>query len=183
MQQTVLVLPPGCLIAGPAGAAGAAGPAGAAGAPGVAEGIGYITAASVMGVFAGPGQVLFFGVDLVSSVYGWTSDPNSLTARSMMGLVLEAVDPAAEVVLYPLKVLAIASVSLRPVTVPLRFIAGADLGIGVWTWIDAALYTPEVGDPFYRMTNNVYGGFCGGVSLHAVTLVGTDILCLSEISA
>lgn len=183
MKQAILVLPSGCMIAGPAGAAGAAGAPGAAGARGAAEGIGFITGAQVAGTFVGSGQVLFFGPDTTDGTYRWIHDPALLATRVMMGLILDAVDPTATEVVYGLKVLTITGVSGRTVSIPVQFIANAESGITLFHWVDAVLYTPEVGSAYYRMNCEMYSGHCGGVALRMLSSVGDDLVCVSEISA
>jgi len=159
--------------AGAAGAAGATGPAGADGDEG------YIGAWQVLGSLWGSGQVLFFGTD-GENVERWASAPVSLGVVRLMALVTEVVDPSAADVLYRLKLLAIAGVSNRSVTVPLLYVGNTGGGISLWSWIDAV---PDGGhEGTYALQYNAFTGLCGGVGLRVATSAGTEVVCVSEVS-
>ena len=174
-------------VAGPAGAAGApgapgedgaAGPAGAAGVNGSSDSIGYIGSWLVTGTFWGSGQVLFFGPD-GEGIMRWASAPGSLTSVRLMGLVTEAVDPTAADVVYRFKLLAIAGVGNRSVTVPLQYVANTGGGISLWSWIDAA---PDGGhEGTYALQYDALTGLCGGAGLRVATSAGTEVVCVSEV--
>ena len=169
-------------VAGAAGEAGVAGAPGAAGARGAAEGVGFITEAQVAGTFVGSGQLLFFGPNMNDGVYQWLPDPSLLSFRFMMGLVMDAVDPTATEVVYRLKVLLINGANWRSVSIPRQYVLGVDTGYALWAWFDAVLLDAGPAQ-HYALMNGTYSGLIGGAGLHAVTAVGDEILCVSEISA
>jgi len=171
MNQTIMVLPAGCLITGAPGKDGAAG---AAGAPGMDAGDLLVPRSAVTGgsaLGAGDvGRVLFFGD--VDFSYVWSVTPPS---SPQFAAVIAKVSGDADPVLT-LKIVIRGNYAGQLVTVPAALVVGEPVNDG---WIDVFDAGDGAGD--WRL-GTAFAGIVGATAVRVRSVAGSVYLGVTEIS-